>query len=217
MKGNFPQEKSCWICFAILDHKNLTGWKGGLGRSNLSKKWPKFGFGASRGPQMSEGPLKWTPNSPPNCPWIIWVHLRRTLWKEGLQAMTLSMFFLCLCLCICVCVFACVCLCLFLCLCLCERWGGLCEPRVWRRWLSERSQLLIVFQLFAQTSFYSLHLTLLHHPGVEEEEIYKMVLCLMSACQVFVWGHDILVLDHPRKPLKRLIRMSNRFESNKAS
>ena len=55
---------------AILDHKNLTGLKVGLGRSNSAKKWPKFGFGASRGLQMGEGPLKkdpkWSPHLPLN-------------------------------------------------------------------------------------------------------------------------------------------------------
>ena len=136
---------------------------------------PKNGLNLALEPpeasKWAKGPWKRTPKDPPQLPLNNLSPFEEDFVGRGFEGDDFVFFFLYLCLCICVCI------CLFPCLCLCERWGGLCEPRVWRRWLSERSQLLIVFQLFAQTSFYSLHLTLLHHPfpGMEEEEINKTI------------------------------------------
>ena len=64
------------IVQAILDQKNLIGLAGGVREGqNRSKYCPEWALllaeEPSRGPLMGQGPLKWTQNDPPNCPWLI--------------------------------------------------------------------------------------------------------------------------------------------------
>ena len=60
-------------------HKKLNGLAGGSGRVNIySRNGLNLASEPSRGPQLGQGQLDWTPNVSPNCPWLVWVNSRQS-------------------------------------------------------------------------------------------------------------------------------------------